>query len=1525
VIRTLLSIGLLALAVTMASSGGAASSVGPDATEIDRCMEITEPGEYVLTEDLRPSAPENLTLDTDTYPRSACIAVNATGVTIDGQGHEINGTAAHANGSGQYYGVRVQNLSDSAGTDEASALSARITNVTLTQWSRGAYSYNTHALLVNDSTIRSDLPGQTSGLYLRYSDNATIRQNDVDGSSKGVVLVEASHDANVTDNTITNTSIAAIEAQGDRLLATANHIEDYGGSPDSRGIFLEESAEAWIADNVILDGYEGIAAVGGPDANVTILNNTLRGDHAAIAIDDLDGTLPGSASVDVRNNTIDDFDRGIEVQHRTAAPTVVDNDVTNAMAVGIALFGGSDHGLVESNVVTASDDGMWVRTNDTTVQDNDFSGNDVGIDVRRSKESTVRRNDLSESGTVGAYALGLNHGTVFSNNTITDGAGTGVEITVLNDDASDVGFERNEITRNKGAGVVVDNENAPSAVGPRSPVIRANNISANGAEGILDGDGVNATYVDNRIANNTDQGLFVAYHARNATIRNNTVVDNGGVGIQLGIGPSSETANVTVEDNQLSNNTDHPILIEESPSVVLMNNSMSEHDVDLRLTETTGVEVHDNTFETGIGFDAEDSEDYVHDVSDNAFHDGSPLYYVAGDDAPTVPQDAGQVIVVDADGLALSDLDLTTGSVPTGVLIATSNGSSVENVSVTGPARQGVRIVSLANSTVDGATVDGARDGIEVEASPGIDLTNATVTNVGGSPSNVDRGIRIFESAGASVQDGYVHNSSNSGIVITDSDGAIIESTAVDETGARGVLVSSSAATTVRTVSITDAASSALLLDGASNSTVEDVEVTSSPSASRGIRVLDSDEVALLDNHVQGIAGEGIATTNANNVTIIGTYAYDNDVGIAVGTGDFGGEANAVLRQNELVQNDLGLDGLEIAELVNNTIRDSTNDGAFLDNSDGVTITHNDIRRNGLNGLELDVLFDVTIANNEFDDNDVAIHDAGSVGLLIDTNTFRNHDTQSVELYGTDEFTVRNNTIESTVDSDGFGISAGVRTELASGDVGTIADNAFDSNDYGIQVAAENTDLLGANLTIHDNEFTANPEGVMVYDEADEIVIANNAFTETTGDAVGYGASSPTHYLDARQNWWGAADGPSGSESDPVSGTVADGNGDAVGSNVRFDPWLGDNSSVGSNLTADISIVDAAVNTTVVEPSGSVTVTADVENVGNASGSHSADLEIDGTIEETTTVTVPASVTETIEFTYAFAATGEYDVTVDGVTAGTVTVEESSDDGGDGSGDGEDSGDGSDGSGDGSDGSGDGDDAGDGSNGGSSGTAGGTPSSTEDTPDSSQQALTDNDPDDPGVQVLFDEGPVEKLSFEDEALADSGTVGIETLDEPPTTVADEFGPENVVSSVEIDVPESTTDSPARITFRLSESEVGDRNIDNLQVIRVTGSVNQQLSTEVSEASGGGYRVEADTPDFSSFSIVFVERVTAPAPGSTTATEAEPSTPTTMTAEPESSPTATPAQTESIVGLPGVVAVVAIVALILAIITVRRRQ
>jgi PGF-CTERM protein len=70
------------------------------------------------------------------------------------------------------------------------------------------------------------------------------------------------------------------------------------------------------------------------------------------------------------------------------------------------------------------------------------------------------------------------------------------------------------------------------------------------------------------------------------------------------------------------------------------------------------------------------------------------------------------------------------------------------------------------------------------------------------------------------------------------------------------------------------------------------------------------------------------------------------------------------------------------------------------------------------------------------------------------------------------------------------------------------------------------------------------------------------------------------------------------------------------------------------------------------------TVTATVENVGTAAGTHTVELRVDDETRATRTVTLDAGASTTVSFTVAPDATGTYALRVDGASAGPVTVEE---------------------------------------------------------------------------------------------------------------------------------------------------------------------------------------------------------------------------------------------------------------------------
>ncbi|WP_436923077.1 PKD domain-containing protein [Halosimplex amylolyticum] len=74
----------------------------------------------------------------------------------------------------------------------------------------------------------------------------------------------------------------------------------------------------------------------------------------------------------------------------------------------------------------------------------------------------------------------------------------------------------------------------------------------------------------------------------------------------------------------------------------------------------------------------------------------------------------------------------------------------------------------------------------------------------------------------------------------------------------------------------------------------------------------------------------------------------------------------------------------------------------------------------------------------------------------------------------------------------------------------------------------------------------------------------------------------------------------------------------------------------------------------------SVTVSARVSNDGTAAGTKTVALRADGAVRATEDVTLDAGETTTIELSTALDAAGDYDLSVDGVDAGTVSVTEAS-------------------------------------------------------------------------------------------------------------------------------------------------------------------------------------------------------------------------------------------------------------------------
>ena len=91
---------------------------------------------------------------------------------------------------------------------------------------------------------------------------------------------------------------------------------------------------------------------------------------------------------------------------------------------------------------------------------------------------------------------------------------------------------------------------------------------------------------------------------------------------------------------------------------------------------------------------------------------------------------------------------------------------------------------------------------------------------------------------------------------------------------------------------------------------------------------------------------------------------------------------------------------------------------------------------------------------------------------------------------------------------------------------------------------------------------------------------------------------------------------------------------------------------------SDVGVTDASLSDDEIEPGDSVEVIATVENEGNTTELYTAELEIDGDVVDTETVLVSPNESETVGFDPTFDDSGEYEIAVSGVDAGTLTVEE---------------------------------------------------------------------------------------------------------------------------------------------------------------------------------------------------------------------------------------------------------------------------
>lgn len=336
------------------------------------------------------------------------------------------------------------------------------------------------------------------------------------------------------------------------------------------------------------------------------------------------------------------------------------------------------------------------------------------------------------------------------------------------------------------------------------------------------------------------------------------------------------------------------------------------------------------------------------------------------------------------------------------------------------------------------------------------------------------------------------------------------------------------------------------------------------------------EELALYATHHNPVETWGIALDTTGNVeiadnTIRSLWPRDSDVETTwdpLFTPRVGGilaesTTQAIIRDNVF---EAGA-AVELRDSRSNTIHGNKIDSGdvHLVRSHGNEISENKLGWYGSPGLLVEDSNENRIRDNWGSDIEVrfshgnivegnSIPDAGTWyglyvyqtdGTRIVDNTMRKWHKHPVRITYASNITFEGNEVRNAV-YDGMFIGWSEQVSITN-------NSMHDRSRYGLHVSK--TD----GVEIRGNNITDNWKGGIRLASPNDVTIEQNNIVDNGkhGLSVG-GADEP---VIARENWWGAASGPSGSVIDACTGTQADGDGDVISAGdgqVCFDPWLGD-------------------------------------------------------------------------------------------------------------------------------------------------------------------------------------------------------------------------------------------------------------------------------------------------------------------------------------------------------------------------------
>lgn len=627
----------------------------------------------------------------------------------------------------------------------------------------GTQASGHHGLLITESngisvTDNIFTDSKYTGLRIESSTEFTVTGNQLSGHGKDIDIVSSSN------GTISgNTMEMGLIFYG-TMSSHFNHAVENNVLYDGRPIFYSRKSSnpdipsnagqiiLFDADNAVISGFEfdGVIApvqVAWSEGSVISDNNITGFDYPYEAGANTHlrrGMINiwNSNGAELTDNSVSDnaWLNGISV-FRSDNVSISTNTTSGNARHGISLRNTNDV-LISGNTIEENEiRGILLYDgNNSTISENQIHDNEAaGIVVENSLFSNnagIIDNELSGNGSNGIAVAQFNSGLVISENSISEHEQRAVVISTYN---NNITISKNTIHSNGGAGIATEgfetsqifvnenivNENADTGIliGSADSEVTANTVTGNNGAGIW-------ILADNIMVRDNHVSLTVnpSQSQDNAGIRltdvsdveliDNTLIDNTFNGVYV-----ANSQQITVSGQTVENNERHGIVLDNGTGQVTLSGSMgSGNRTDLKMIDTKEITVSENSFETGVILEGSQPVHFQHIFDNNEVADGV-LFYADGLDEPVIPEDARQIILVNATGTTL-DNKVSSG-VSTGIQLAFSDSITVSNSTFNDHSWNGFSAQFSNHLTYSNNVVtDNQRHGIRIENSDTLHLND---------------------------------------------------------------------------------------------------------------------------------------------------------------------------------------------------------------------------------------------------------------------------------------------------------------------------------------------------------------------------------------------------------------------------------------------------------------------------------------------------------------------------------------------------------------------------------------------------------------------------------------------------------------------------------------------------------------------------------------------------------------------------------------------------------------------------------